>query len=460
MKWHLLLIMLVFSAKTIAQTFAGSAAPVALSPLQPQKNAGGLATGVVSLEVDKLGPFAGGAAIVYKGSSTAMIDASGRFIVPFNKYQSIEYATVSNESFNIMSPKNVFFLAKNAAGNSFFLDSKGKLIHSNPRSRYFQSKAMPDDRYLLIDVQSNPAARTPADMAIKSGLFTILDIHGKVYTLTAERNANLSIAEGLILSAGSDQKLGYRDLTGKFVIKPEYDFGADFSEGLAVVGKKNEYGELQYGFIDKSGKLIIPLKYSNKPESFYFGLSKVRPRNPSGPDRYSYINTKDEVVITVTREMNSKFGNFYPTQNGWFISDRGFLMDLAGNIKDKAIFLRELGIPKFRLDLTLRSAASVETLGKFFPKSELMVINESSNANMIGWFNLKTGSLVEPVFSQLTNQVEKISNMLIGPFDPVSRLMYAKKPLQRDKFNKITYREGYVNEAGEFVIVVGEGSKW
>ena len=112
MKWHFLVIILACSAKSISQTSANSTAPRAISRMQPQKNAGELATGAVFLDVDKLAPFVGGAAIVYKGNSTAIINASGKFIVPFNKYQTIEYATVSNESFNIMSPKNVFFLAK------------------------------------------------------------------------------------------------------------------------------------------------------------------------------------------------------------------------------------------------------------------------------------------------------------------------------------------------------------
>src|SRR5690606_39359120 len=52
-----------------------------------QLKAGSIHPDAVVLDVDELYPFYNGAAIVRKGSATALINAKGEFIVPFNKYK-------------------------------------------------------------------------------------------------------------------------------------------------------------------------------------------------------------------------------------------------------------------------------------------------------------------------------------------------------------------------------------
>lgn len=50
-------------------------------------------------------------------------------------------------------------------------------------------------------------------------------------------------------------KIGWLRPDGSFAIEPRFRSGASFSEGLALV---SEEGEWDYGFIDESGKLVIP----------------------------------------------------------------------------------------------------------------------------------------------------------------------------------------------------------
>ena len=66
-----------------------------------------------------------------------------------------------------------------------------------------------------------------------------------------------------------DEKWGYIDKSGKFVIEPQFEFADDFSEGLAIVTINDEYG-----FIDKSGKFVIEpqFEYASK---FSDGISRV-----------------------------------------------------------------------------------------------------------------------------------------------------------------------------------------
>ena len=63
---------------------------------------------------------------------------------------------------------------------------------------------------------------------------------------------------------------GFIDRSGKIVIEPIYlGFAKDFSEGIALVEYKDKIG-----FIDKTGKMIIKPEYS-WAESFHNGLAYV-----------------------------------------------------------------------------------------------------------------------------------------------------------------------------------------
>jgi WG containing repeat len=63
---------------------------------------------------------------------------------------------------------------------------------------------------------------------------------------------------------------GFIDRTGKIVIPAKYDLTFGFSEGLAAV----EIGK-QWGFIDTSGKMVIPPGDFSNVKPFHNGLSRV-----------------------------------------------------------------------------------------------------------------------------------------------------------------------------------------
>ena len=72
-------------------------------------------------------------------------------------------------------------------------------------------------------------------------------------------------------------KLGFIDKTGKKIIPIKYFTLYDFSEGLAVIGNidlSSRVLDEKYGFVDKIGNEIIPMKY-NKAKSFSEGLAGV-----------------------------------------------------------------------------------------------------------------------------------------------------------------------------------------
>lgn len=76
-------------------------------------------------------------------------------------------------------------------------------------------------------------------------------------------------SEGLKL-VKIDGKYGFIDKTGKIIIKPQFEYAYDFSEGFGRIVAKGKYG-----FIDKTGKIIIKPQFDDA-WNFSDGLAKVK----------------------------------------------------------------------------------------------------------------------------------------------------------------------------------------
>ena len=83
-----------------------------------------------------------------------------------------------------------------------------------------------------------------------------------------------AFCEGLAPVMDDNEKWGFIDKTGKLVIPCKWNGVESFSEGLAVVLDDN----WKWGFIDKTGKLVIPCIWKDA-WSFYDGLAEVKDDN-------------------------------------------------------------------------------------------------------------------------------------------------------------------------------------
>ncbi len=104
------------------------------------------------------------------------------------------------------------------------------------------------------------------------------------------------------------------NLKNEIITKEIFDDAMPFSEGMACVGKINEFGEMKYGFINTKGEIVIPLIYSNKPSDFKSGLSMVSPQDKTEFD-YGYINKKGKIVI---KRKDANVGGFPPFTSSGF----------------------------------------------------------------------------------------------------------------------------------------------
>lgn len=78
---------------------------------------------------------------------------------------------------------------------------------------------------------------------------------GKIHKFDYEWGSDFS--EGLAVVKNKKGYCGYIDTTGKEVIKCQFIAAWPFSEGLARVVMENEYGNLVYAYINKTGNIVI-----------------------------------------------------------------------------------------------------------------------------------------------------------------------------------------------------------
>ncbi len=122
----------------------------------------------------------------------------------------------------------------------------------------------------------------------------------KLDNITTSDYENLgSFSEGMAKVEDRSKKIGYMDKTGKIIVPCQYYSGSYFSEGLALVELEFDNGE--HIFIDKTGKHILEI-HADALSSFSNGLASIGNvnRDKKSGDvgfRYGYINKQGEVVI-------------------------------------------------------------------------------------------------------------------------------------------------------------------
>jgi len=127
-----------------------------------------------------------------------------------------------------------------------------------------------------------------------------------------------------------NDKWGFIDRTGKLLIDYQFDdVSYGFSEGYAAVRKGK-----RWGFIDKNGKTVINYQY-DEATRFKEGKAAVM-RNTTSGRRWAYINKKNDVIIEYdfyepTESRTQIVGEF---QNGYALVSKDLycLMNDSGEI--------------------------------------------------------------------------------------------------------------------------------
>ncbi len=117
-------------------------------------------------------------------------------------------------------------------------------------------------------------------------------------------------SEGLIACKINNKGWGYASKSGAMAIQAQYKsiWTGDFHEGLASVCMSEDWSNYwgPWGFIDKTGKVIIPGKFAmrtypyNCPPEFSEGLAAIEEWNGNG--KYGFINHEGKFVIPAQYE--------------------------------------------------------------------------------------------------------------------------------------------------------------
>ena len=96
---------------------------------------------------------------------------------------------------------------------------------------------------------------------------------------------------------------GYVDVTGKLVIPPVYFVAYPFSEGLAYVVRDDGKG-IRSGYINKAGEVVIKMKKGHHGRSFHDGLAGVQK-----DDKWGFIDQTGKWVIKRTYRKIDRFSD-------------------------------------------------------------------------------------------------------------------------------------------------------
>lgn len=102
-------------------------------------------------------------------------------------------------------------------------------------------------------------------------------------------------SQSLIAFKGTNGKFGFRDLSGKEIISPKYYGAKDFSEGMAAVSIMESATE-KWGYINEIGKEMTAFIYGYALP-FSEGLAAARPLGKTWDAFYGFIDKTGKLVI-------------------------------------------------------------------------------------------------------------------------------------------------------------------
>ncbi len=240
---------------------------------------------VIPCQYSNARDFTDGVAAVQLGNRWTIIDKTGKDLLPQDYSLTSGYSGYSN----YISPQVV--AAKGPGSSEVFINRAGQVVSggyysvrsfvdgmaqvaTNSSEYGFVNEAgvlvIPCDYRRVYDFRDGFTAASRESGSTAS--YDILDKTGKVVGTTNGVSLNSNAGNGCFstqLNEGSKTRYGFVDYTGKQIVPCKYAEVKDFSSGVAAV-KTFDY---KWGFVDTNGTEIVPCKYhdiiySNEPGIF------------------------------------------------------------------------------------------------------------------------------------------------------------------------------------------------
>ncbi|WP_219837597.1 WG repeat-containing protein [Paenibacillus sp. R14(2021)] len=291
---------------------------------------------VISPKFEEVGQFHDGLAEVRWNGLVGFINAKGKTMIPFKYRDAQDFQngvawvndglgwnlidkkgnTIANKHYQVAFPfiEGLARVAENREYGWGYIDKKGKVVIP------LQYKFAPFDftegfatvkdmqeQYYLIDAKGKTTAFGSHTVTNFDNGFAVVGTpgtkqwaiynkSGQLNTLSEKYDLMVEFHEGMA-PIRVNHKWGFIDQSGKKVIPPQYEeFNYDmgttngnpiFQEGLAAAVQKN--GKM--GFIDKTGKIVVPFIYDHVHD-FSGGIASVYKNGLAG-----FIDKTGRVVI-------------------------------------------------------------------------------------------------------------------------------------------------------------------
>ena len=125
--------------------------------------------------------------------------------------------------------------------------------------------------------------------------FTTTELTGK-FVINPQFDEAYSFREGLAAVKVGDEKTGkwgFIDTNGNFAIPPQFDLAGGFYEGLARVGI-GQLPNIKWGYVDKNGRMKVIPQFSSAG-NFSDGLALVSAGN-TFPRKYGYMDMGGNLI--------------------------------------------------------------------------------------------------------------------------------------------------------------------
>jgi hypothetical protein len=241
---------------------------------------------------------------------------------------SADTAVKTNSSPTTLATSKLFLFTRN--GKYGYIDRTGKIVipatldtpyeNSNSVTPVGEASQNENRDELISFAQEDHSANITYEFKYKLGLAGVKPrvegdyFHGykdrrtgKVVIRPQFRHAADRFSEGLAWIMDERGSVGYVNKQGKIIISPQYSyssaqmthagastayFGSDFNGGLAKVCSAGE--SRKCGYIDRTGKVVIPLKFDEVAEKFSNSLASVVIN-----ERRGYIDKTGKIAIAL-----------------------------------------------------------------------------------------------------------------------------------------------------------------
>ena len=222
----------------------------------------------------------------YTGQGWGFIDRSGRIVIP------AKYTEVGDFS------EGLAFVAASERQRYGYINKEGRVVipfQFTYASDFHEGLALVtlrNVRYAFIDRTGN--------VVLQSSTWQGVDHFSE--GLAAIR---VSVKNNRLYRGYEEHQFGFIDRTGRFVIPPKFDRAETFSEGRALIRqfvrdratlRDGRHAIGSVGFINGSGQVVIQPEYVDG-KSFSEGLAAVAAMTPDKKKLWGYIDREGRVVI-------------------------------------------------------------------------------------------------------------------------------------------------------------------